>query len=103
MVYIVNIFVILLAIFFALHIATEKKKYREASAVISLGVFAYLFEALMGLFSAQCEAGSVVEFFKVFDDCANYMSGTVIASQAMIIGGFTFVFVSYGLSKNPKE
>lgn len=99
MIYVVNIITILLAIIYAIEIATEKKKYQTAFGLIGVGFLFYIYEAITGLFEGKCEAFGVLEFIKVFDTCVDYSSGALIMCQAMIIGGFTVVFISFIMSK----
>lgn len=103
MIYAVNIATILLAIIYAFVIASEKKKYWTSFGMIAVGIFFYLYEALLSLFAGKCNASGVYEFLQVIDRCVNYESGDMIIYQAMIIAGFTVIFVSYALSRYPDK
>lgn len=103
MIYAFNIATILLAIVIALQIANEKRKYITSVGLIALGIIFHILDAYINYKTGECSFNEKNNLLTIIDACIDYDSGSMFFAQALIIGGFTFIFVSYALSKQPNK
>jgi len=95
MIYLVNIFTIILAVVFALQLSNEKNTYRVSVFVILTGALFHLLEAYLNYISNTCETILDESLLSNIDKCINYESGLMIFAQAGIIAGCTVIIVEY--------
>jgi len=99
MIYLINIFTIILAVVFALQLSNEKNVYKVSVLVILAGIVFHFIEAYLNYTSNTCETILDESLISSIDKCINYESGLMIFAQAGIIAGFTVIFVKYLYSK----
>jgi len=93
MIYLVNIFTIILAVIFAIQLLNEKYVYKVSVLVILTGVLVHLLEAFLNYTSNSCETTTGESLINNIDKCINYESGLMVFAQAGIIAGYTVIIV----------
>ena len=103
MIYIVNIFTVLLAIVFAVQLSSENKAYLYSALAIVFGFSLHIYEAFQNRSMGICEFSDTVGFLVNIDRCIDYESGTMLYAQAAILAGFTVIFIKLASKSNPNK
>ena len=103
MIYIVNILTVILAVVFSLQLSNEKKAYLYSALFIVFGIGFHLLEAYINYTSEKCSFNQAIGIFDNIDNCIEYDSGSMIVSQAIILAGFTVLFMKLATRTKPNK
>lgn len=103
MIYLVNISTIILAVVFTLVISTEKHKIKTAIFLVLTGLVFHIIEAYLSYTAGKCMLPESPDILNTIDECIDYESGVMLYAQAMIIAGFTVLFVCYFFAKQRNQ
>lgn len=99
MIYVVNIITILLAVVFTVLVSHDKNKLPTSAGLIIIGLAFHVFDAYHNYTGNKCKSTEFDGLLQLIDNCIDYDSGVMLYAQAMIIAGFTVLFVNFFLRK----
>ncbi len=97
MIYLVNIFTIILAVVFAIQLANENKAYLYSVISILTGISMHVLEAYLSVSRGKCGVLNISTIVENIDDCISYESASMLFAQAAILAGFTVLFVKLAI------
>ena len=77
MIYVANILTIIFAVFVALQIANEKRKYLSSAGLIVIGIIFHVIDAYLNHKDGECNYNERSNLLSVIDNCINYESGSM--------------------------
>ena len=94
---VLNILILVYAIFLSFFIYAEKFSFLLGIACIGAGALAHWLELDLAVSSGSCSAayvGEIISYLREVDMCIDYTEGWVLVAQALIISGFIVVISS---------